>query len=159
MLVVSLTNGQVQQCFDARGGVFDRAASETWHPLGSWQLGMNSTGMGGNGDYGLETLAFVNTVTRFSTAVEGALVAAINDTNYYQGYVGVGVTQGKFGTNLTNPFISQLAQTYGTIPSHGYGYTAGAYYRASESLSAPLPCIFPLLTQSQTVRVPALSPL
>lgn len=120
---------------------------------------MNYTGMGGNGDYGLETLAFVNTVTRFSSAVEGALVAAINDTNYYQGYVGVGVTQGKFGTNLTNPFISQLAQTYGTIPSHGYGYTAGAYYRASKSLSAPLPCILPLLIQPQTVRVWALSPL
>jgi len=135
MLAVSLTNGQVQLCIDARGGVFDRAASETWRSLGSWQLGMNYTGMGGNGDYGLETLAFVNTVTRFSSAVEGALVAAINDTNYYQGYVGVGVTQGKFGSNLTNPFISQLAQTYGTIPSHGYGYTAGAYYRTSTLLS------------------------
>lgn len=119
----------VQQCIDARGGVFDKSASETWRSLGSWQLGMNYTGMGGNGDYGLETLAFVNTVTRFSTAIDGALIAAFNDTNYYQGYVGVGVTQGRFGNNLTNPFISQLAETYGTIPSHGYGYTAGAYYR------------------------------
>ncbi|KAK4126551.1 acid protease [Parathielavia appendiculata] len=119
----------VQLCIDARGGVFDFSASETWRPLGSWQLGMNNTGMGGNGDYGLETFAFVNTVARHTTAIEGALVAAINDTNHYQGYVGLGVTQGRFGTNLTNPFISQLAQSYGTIPSHGYGYTAGAYYR------------------------------
>ena len=95
---------------------------------------MNYTGMGGNGDYGLETVAFVNTVTRFTTAIDGALIAAINDTNYYQGYIGVGVTQGKFGSNLTNPFISQLAETYGTIPSHGYGYTAGAYYRKSKAL-------------------------
>ena len=94
---------------------------------------MNYTGMGGNGDYGLETLAFVNRVTRFTSAIDGALVAAINDTDYYQGYVGVGVTQGRFGANLTNPFISQLAQTYGTIPSHGYGYTAGAYYRNGKS--------------------------
>ncbi|KAK4041171.1 aspartic peptidase domain-containing protein [Parachaetomium inaequale] len=119
----------VQLCIDARGGVFDTAVSETWRPLGSWQLGMNYTGMGGNGDYGLETLAFVNRVTRYTTAVDGALVAAINDTDYYQGYIGLGVTQGRFGPNLTNPFISQLVQTYGTIPSHGYGYTAGAYYR------------------------------
>ncbi|KAL2024021.1 hypothetical protein VTK56DRAFT_256 [Thermocarpiscus australiensis] len=119
----------VQLCIDARGGVFDISASETWRSLGSWQLGMNYTGMGGNGDYGLDTLAFVNTVTRYTTAVDGALIAAINDTNYYQGYVGIGVTQGRFGSNLTNPFISQLAETYGTIPSHGYGYTAGAYYR------------------------------
>lgn len=119
-------------CIDDRGGVFDFTASKTWRPLGSWQLGANYTGMGGNGDYGLETLAFVNTIERHSSAIDGALVAAINDTNYYQGYVGVGVTQGRFGNNLTNPFISQLAETYGTIPSHGYGYTAGAYYRASK---------------------------
>ncbi|KAL2137389.1 hypothetical protein VTI74DRAFT_10 [Chaetomium olivicolor] len=121
----------VQLCIDARGGVFDSTQSETWRSLGSWQLGMNNTGMGGNGDYGLETLAFVNTVTRHTSSVDGALVAAINDTNYYQGYIGVGVTQGRFGSNLTNPLISQLAETYGTIPSHGYGYTAGAYYRAN----------------------------
>ncbi|KAK3294657.1 aspartic peptidase domain-containing protein [Chaetomium fimeti] len=123
----------VQLCIDARGGVFDISQSDTWRPLGGWQLGMNYTGMGGNGNYGLETLAFFNRVTRFTTAVDGALVAAINDTDYYQGYIGVGVTQGRFGSNLTNPFISQLAQTYGTIPSHGYGYTAGAYYRTDES--------------------------
>lgn len=97
---------------------------------------MNYTGMGGNGDYGLETLAFVNRVTRFSTAIDGVLVAAINDTNYYQGYIGLGVTQGRFGSNLTNPFISQLVQTYGTIPSHGYGYTAGAYYRDGKFCTA-----------------------
>ncbi|KAK3306887.1 aspartic peptidase domain-containing protein [Chaetomium strumarium] len=119
----------IQLCIDARGGIFDIGVSQTWRPLGSWQLGMNYTGTGGNGDYGLETLAFVNTVVKHTTAIDGALVAAINDTTYYQGYVGLGVTQGRFGSNLTNPFISQLAETYGSIPSHGYGYTAGAYYR------------------------------
>ncbi|KAK3390999.1 aspartic peptidase domain-containing protein [Podospora didyma] len=121
----------VQLCIDARGGVFDIPSSETWRSLGNWQLGMNYTGMEGNGDYGLETLAFVNTVTSIATAVDGALVAAINTTDYYQGFIGVGVTQGRFGTNLTNPLISQLAETYGTIASHSYGYTAGAYYRDS----------------------------
>jgi hypothetical protein len=109
--------------------VFNYTVSETWRSLGQWQLGMNYTGMQGNGDYGLDTIAFVNTVTRYTTAVDGALIAAINDTNYYQGFVGVGVTRGKFGNKLTNPFISQLAQSYGSIPSHSYGYTAGAYYR------------------------------
>lgn len=103
---------------------------------------MNNTGMGGNGDYGLESVAFVDTVKSVSTLVEGTLVASINDTNYYQGYIGVGVTQGRFGANLTNPFVSQLAETYGTIPSHGYGYTAGAYYRKSKPLVAATPDIF-----------------
>jgi hypothetical protein len=128
-IAFTLTGYQVQLCIDARGGVFDIATSDTWRSLGSWQLGMNYTGMGGNGDYGLETLAFVNTVTRFTSAVDGVLVAAINETSHYQGYIGLGATQGRFGSNLTNPFISQLVQNYGTIPSHGYGYTAGAYYR------------------------------
>ncbi|KAL2267786.1 hypothetical protein VTJ83DRAFT_5063 [Remersonia thermophila] len=119
----------VQLCIDARGGVFNHKVSQSWRSLGTWQLGMNYTGMQGNGDYGLESIAFVNTVIRHTTAVQGALVAAINDTNYYQGFIGVGVTPGKFGSNVTNPFISQLVETYGTIPSHSFGYTAGAYYR------------------------------
>ncbi|KAK0745075.1 aspartic peptidase domain-containing protein [Apiosordaria backusii] len=119
----------VQICINARGGVFNSSLSESWQPLGAWQLGMNHTGMGGNGDYGLETLGFVNTLTSVSTLIENTLVAAINDTKYYNGFVGLGVTPGKFGSNVTTPFIPQLAQVYGTIPSHSYGYTAGAYYR------------------------------
>ncbi|KAK0714681.1 aspartic peptidase domain-containing protein [Lasiosphaeris hirsuta] len=119
----------VQLCTNARGGVYDIPSSETWRSLGGYQLGPANTGIESNGDYGLETIAFVNQVTHMTTAVDGALIAGINDTNYYQGFFGVGVTQGKFGTNLTNPFISQLAETYGSIPSHSYGYTAGAYYR------------------------------
>ncbi|KAK3944767.1 aspartic peptidase domain-containing protein [Diplogelasinospora grovesii] len=119
----------VQICINARGGVFEIQASSSWRSLGGWQLGMNYTGMEGNGDYGLETIAFTNTITQTTTALDGTLIAAINDTDYYQGFVGVGVTRGKFGSNLTNPFISQLAETYGDIPSHSYGYTAGAYYR------------------------------
>lgn len=122
---------------------------------------MNYTGMGGNGDYGLETLAFVNTVTRYTTEIEGALVGALNDTDYYEGYIGVGVTQGRFGSNLTNPLISQLAESYGTIPSHAYGYTAGAYYRNSELCATCLPRRIAfagvLLTRSQMARAAAQS--
>ncbi|KAK0672715.1 aspartic peptidase domain-containing protein [Cercophora samala] len=119
----------VQICINARGGVFNSSLSESWQPLGAWKLGMNHTGMGGNGDYGLETLGFVNTLTSVSTLLDNTLVAAINDTQYYNGFIGLGVTPGKFGSNVSTPFIPQLAQVYGTIPSHSYGYTAGAYYR------------------------------
>jgi len=96
--------------------------------LGAWQLGLKDLGLGGNGDYGLDTILVSNTVTRITTSVDGALIAAINDTDYYQGFIGVGVTQGRFGTKVVNPYITQLAESYGTIPSHSYGYTAGAYY-------------------------------
>ena len=129
-----LTCSAVQLCYNARGGVFDIKESDTWEPLGPWQLNMNYTGYDGNGDYGLDSVAFVNTVTQFTTAIDQVLISAINTTDFYQGYIGVGVTQGMFADNVTNPFISQLAQTYGTIPSHSYGYTAGAYYRDSKAL-------------------------
>lgn len=86
---------------------------------------------GGNGDYGLESIAFTNTLSGKTTSVNSALMAAINDTDYYQGYIGLGVAQGRFGRNVTNPFITQLVETYGVIPSHSYGYTAGANYGKS----------------------------
>lgn len=86
--------------------------------------------MGGNGDYGMEALAFNNQVdgTGKTLMVDSALVAAINDTSFYTGFIGVGATQGSFGAKVVNPLISQLAESYGEIPSHSYGYTAGAQY-------------------------------
>ncbi|KAK3323624.1 aspartic peptidase domain-containing protein [Cercophora scortea] len=125
--------GQDQICADSRGGLFDPHQSETWRSLGAWQLGMNYTGMEGNGDYGLDTVAFVNTIATggITTSIDNVVIGALNDTDYYQGFLGVGVNPGRFGQNLTDPIISQLAGTYGYIPSHSYGYTAGAYYRAN----------------------------
>lgn len=115
-------------CYNARGGVFVPSKSQTWESLGAWELGSPDLPYGGNGDYGLESLAFTDTLYAVNTGVNHALVAAINDTDYYQGFIGVGVDQGRFGTNVTNPLITQLAETYGVIPSHSYGYTAGANY-------------------------------
>ncbi|EAA35194.2 hypothetical protein GE21DRAFT_5677 [Neurospora crassa] len=118
-------------CVDARGGVFDYHISETWQTLGTgaYELGMNHTGVQRNGDYGLDTVAFVDTMASSATSVDGVLIAAVNATEYYQGYIGLGVTQGSIGSNVTKPLIPQLVEVNGMIPSHSYGYTAGAYYR------------------------------
>jgi len=113
--------------------VFDISASKSWRSLGSWQLGLADTGMAGNGDYGLEMTSLYNPSTRQSTTISDVLVGAINDTYPFQGFIGIGVTQGRFGTNVTLPYISQLAQSYGTIDSHSYGYTAGAFYRDKDT--------------------------
>ncbi|KAK1776061.1 aspartic peptidase domain-containing protein [Copromyces sp. CBS 386.78] len=120
-----------QPCVDARGGVFDYHISETWHTLGAgaYELGMNHIGVRRNGDYGLDTVAFVDTKASSATSIDGVLIAAVNATEYYQGYIGLGVTQGNINHNVTNPLITQLAEVDGMIPSHSYGYTAGAYYR------------------------------
>jgi hypothetical protein len=114
--------------------VFDTSQSRNWKELGAYQLGLNLTNMGGNGDYGLDMISFHDPRTRIDNQYDNVLIAAINETDYYQGFIGVGVNQGRFKNNLTLPFISQMAQTYGTIPSHSYGYTAGAYYRPCKRL-------------------------
>ncbi|KAK3400086.1 aspartic peptidase domain-containing protein [Sordaria brevicollis] len=120
-----------QPCVDARGGVFDHHVSETWHTLGAgaYELGMNHIGVQRNGDYGLDTVAFVDTMASSATSIDNVLIAAVNATEYYQGYIGLGVTQGSIDHNATYPLITQLAEVDGMIPSHSYGYTAGAYYR------------------------------
>ena len=130
-----ITTKKDQPCVDARGGVFDYHISETWHTLGAgaYELGMNRIGVQRNGDYGLDTVAFVDTMASSATSIDNVLIAAVNATEYYQGYIGLGVTQGTIDHNTTNPLITQLAELDGMIPSHSYGYTAGAYYRDTNS--------------------------
>lgn len=115
-------------CATARGGLFDTSSSDSWMSIGAWELGLTDLGYGGNGDYGLETILVSNTLERSVTTVNSALVAAINTTDFYQGMVGVGATQGRFHDKVANPLISQLAESYNTIPGHSYGFTAGASY-------------------------------
>lgn len=131
-----LTQTLVQVCYQARGDVFSIGGSRTWTPLGPFELGVNNTGYGGHGDYGMDTISITNAVTRRTTEIQQVLIAGINDTNYYQGFIGVGNTPVRFKTSVAQnsialPFITQLASTFGTIPSHSYGYTAGAFYRDS----------------------------
>lgn len=108
--------------------MYNAANSSSWKPLGAWQLGLSDVGDGGNGDYGTETVAFGPPDSQKAVTVDSALVAGINDTHYYVGYVGVGPSLGNFSNTLVNPLISQLVETMGVIPSHSYGYTAGASY-------------------------------
>lgn len=64
--------------------------------------------------------------------MKDTVIAAINDTDYFTGFFGLGLTAGKFGqTVVTAPFerlIMQPDNAKGGIPSRSYGYTAGAWY-------------------------------
>ncbi|KAI0484711.1 acid protease [Xylariaceae sp. FL0804] len=115
-------------CIQARGGVFNTSASSTWEPLGPWQLGLSYLGLGGDGDYGMDTVAAYSTADRGRVSLEKQIIAAINDTDYYNGFFGLGVTAGSFGGVVVSSPISSLVEQGGIIPSHSYGYTAGAYY-------------------------------
>ncbi|KAI3332105.1 acid protease [Xylariaceae sp. AK1471] len=125
-------------CIDARGGVFNRSASHSWSPLGSWQLGLKASGVNANGDYGMETVVVYDSVRRWQTSFMKLLVAGINDTTAYTGFFGLGITPGNFGGVVAQSPITSLVEQSGTIPSHSYGYTAGAYYAGARGVPMSL---------------------
>jgi hypothetical protein len=55
----------------------------------------------------------------------------INTTYYLTGLFGLGVVDGAFNNVTPLSALNALVQTDGLIPSHSYGFTAGAVYRKS----------------------------
>jgi len=102
--------------------------SSSWSSLGPWELWPKNSTLTGNGDFGTETVAFTNAQAQRNITVGGALVAGINDTNYFTGFIGIGTTPGTFAGREMKPLINQLVEDMEAIPSHSYGYTAGAWY-------------------------------
>ncbi|KAI1102267.1 acid protease [Jackrogersella minutella] len=119
------------RCADARGGIYNTSASQSWSPLGAWQLGLDYLGLGGNGDYAMETVVVYDSVRRWQTSFNKQVLAGINDTGYYTGFLGLGITPGRFNNVVALSPIASLVEQDGIIPSHSYGYTAGAYYGGS----------------------------
>ncbi|MCJ1470921.1 hypothetical protein MMC07_009569 [Pseudocyphellaria aurata] len=131
------------ECEKKRGGIFRSDNSSTWVKASSFALGLDpELGFGGNGDYGFDSIALSEQIS-----VPSQTIAVINTTEYWLGFMGLGITPTNFsagaiaqnssnGTpapNVTNvdqkTFLSSLVETKDLIPSHSYGYTAGAYYR------------------------------
>lgn len=61
--------------------------------------------------------------------MENAIIASINTTEYWLGEFGVGIVPGNFTDVTSLSAISNLVEKVGVIPSHSYGFTAGAKYR------------------------------
>ncbi|KAL1900123.1 hypothetical protein Sste5346_002431 [Sporothrix stenoceras] len=70
--------------------------------------------------------------------IDRSLVGGYNATAFYNGFIGVGVLNGNFNGHSISPLIRQLAESAGAIPSHSYGYTAGASYRGPHGVPASL---------------------
>jgi hypothetical protein len=63
------------------------------------------------------------------TTLQNTIIGSINTTEYWVGMFGLGIVPGNF-TNVTSlSAISGLVEKDGVIPSHSYGFTAGAKYR------------------------------
>jgi len=113
-----------QQCLNERGGIFQSNTSSTWDSQGFYPLGLDpQLGLEDNGVYGLDSIALSDTIS-----VPGQIIGIVNTTDYWLGYLGLGAKP----TNLTaeyKSFLDSMVENQSLIPSHSYGFTAGAHYR------------------------------
>jgi len=120
-------------CITARGGTFNQRDSTTWHSQGLFDLGADKhLGNTGYAEYGLDNLTFGTTGVSLPNAIIGSFnyTGLVNSTQYLLGFFGLGVVPGSFNNTQIPSALSGLLEKEGTIPSHSYGYTAGASYQA-----------------------------
>lgn len=115
-------------CTNERGGLFSANQSTTFQERGLYELNSQDTGYG---YYGMDTIYLSDDVS-----TPDQIIALVNSTEHWIGSLGLGVQQTRFdGTENYLPFLSSLVQNGSFIPSHSYGYTAGAFYRKLRFLS------------------------
>lgn len=113
------------ECLTKRGGVFQSNASSTWANQGPFVLGLDpQLGFSGNGIYGFDNISLSDEIS-----VPSQVVGVINTTEYWLGFFGLGVEPTNFTSADKPTFLDSMVETMSLIPSHSYGYTAGAYYR------------------------------
>jgi hypothetical protein len=115
-----------------RGNLFYPQNSSTWRDLGLYYFTVDKQlGNYGYGDYGLESLTFGSTGVTLPSALISVFNGSgpTNTTSYFDGMFGVGITPGTFNGTVPLPAINALVEQEAAIPSHSYGYTAGAVYR------------------------------
>ncbi|RYP54650.1 hypothetical protein DL768_000586 [Monosporascus sp. mg162] len=88
----------------------------------------NYLGLGGNGEYAMETVVAFDSTQEQPNSLNKQIVAVVSDTDYYPGFFGLGMHSFSFESGVAQSPIASLADRDGTIGSHSYGYTAGAYY-------------------------------
>ncbi|CAF9910717.1 MAG: hypothetical protein ALECFALPRED_006806 [Alectoria fallacina] len=113
------------ECLTKRGDVFQSNESTTWADQGPFVLGLDpQLGFGGDGIYGFDNISLSDDIS-----VPSQVVGVINTTDYWLGFFGLGVEPTNFTSDDKPTFLDSMVETMGLIPSHSYGYTAGAYYR------------------------------
>lgn len=117
-------------CQEERGGLFYKGQSSTWSTLGTGYYELDFDTQLGDTGYALYGLDDVDLSDQVS--VPSQIVAILNSTEFWLGSLGLGIQASRFeGTMSHLTFLSSLVEIEGLIPSHSYGYTAGAYYRKS----------------------------
>lgn len=93
--------------------------------MGLYELGLDpQLGFGGYARYGYDNVDLDE-----QTIVPSQVVGVINTTEHWLGFLGLGLGVTNFTGTDKLPFLSSLVENKSIIPSHSYGYTAGAYNR------------------------------
>ncbi|OWP02209.1 hypothetical protein B2J93_5596 [Marssonina coronariae] len=120
------------QCSFIRGGTINPSKSTSWQDQGFFELGAGKQlGNEGYAQYGLDNLTFGGTGVSVPSAIIGAFngTGPINETSFLLGLFGLGVVPGSFNNTSPLSAVSALVEQVGAIPSHSWGYTAGAKYQ------------------------------
>ena len=141
-----------QLCPKHRGGTFDIQSSTTWESLGDWQLSFPYTDVEANGNYGLDTLVVRDSLTEGLVSLDEAVIATFNSTEYYSGFLGLGIISGEFNGHVSDSPFSQMVAEFGWFSSYTYGYTAGAYYSTDCPVSPVLMPPLPLTAARMLIR-------
>ncbi|KAI1934773.1 hypothetical protein LOZ66_005628 [Ophidiomyces ophidiicola] len=114
------------ECRTERGGLFLSNQSSTWQDVGFYELGDTvQLGRRGVGYYGFDNISMDSELM-----LAGQIVSILNITDWWIGSLGLGIKQTSFTSDDKLSFVGTLAADRKLIPSHSYGYTAGAYYQS-----------------------------
>ncbi|KAL1960406.1 hypothetical protein VTO42DRAFT_7705 [Malbranchea cinnamomea] len=111
-------------CRTKRGGLFLANESSTWADVGDYEMGYTVQLENDEfAHYGYDTIRVDDKIS-----AANQIVAIYNHSNWWIGSLGLGVKRSNFTEGDILSFLSSLVNG-SHIPSHSYGYTAGAYNR------------------------------
>ena len=118
--------GGVLQCVNTRGGVFSIKNSTSWVDQGAYDIGLDpQLEFEGPGSYGFDSIALSDTIS-----VPSQLVGVFNESeHFWLGFFGLGIQPTNLTSADTKTFLDSVVENKSLVPSHSYGYTAGAHYR------------------------------
>ncbi|KIW94178.1 uncharacterized protein Z519_05494 [Cladophialophora bantiana CBS 173.52] len=114
-------------CESKRGGLFFANESSTFEERGLHETKNGVLLLGsGYAYYGLDSVYFDSALS-----ASRQLIGVVNSTDWWLGSLGLGLELSTMDNDTDGyvPFLSSLVQDNAMIPSHSYGYTAGAIYR------------------------------
>lgn len=121
------------ECGKSRGGLFNPNNSRSWEEVGTYDLGLDPQ-LGFNQDdtdgwYGNDSVALYDGISVQNQTV-GVIVVTSTEVppEYYLGFFGLDIENTNVNETTKSSFLGSMVENQ-IIPSHSYGYTAGASYR------------------------------